>query len=180
MDSTIIGNKVRLRGKRLADAPLDYSWQIDLELAQLDAAPQLNISFQQYLSEYTRELRYPSLNRQRFAIETRDGRHIGNCTYYGIDEAKGEAELGIIIGDRDYWDKGYGASTVTAIVNHIFQNTKLNRIYLKTLETNTRARKCFTKCGFAPYGHLNRDGYNFLLMELNRKQWLKQAEAKEE
>ena len=170
----IISKKVKLREKRLADVPLDYSWQIDPELVQLDAAPLLTISFQQYLSEYTRELRYPSLTRQRFAIETLDGKHIGNCIYYGIDEAKGEAELGIMIGDRDYWDKGYGASAVTTIVNHIFQQTKLKRIYLKTLESNTRAQKCFTKCSFTPCGHLNRDGYNFLLMELNRKHWLKQ------
>jgi RimJ/RimL family protein N-acetyltransferase len=176
-DSMIISDKVKLREKRLADVPLDFSWQIDPELVQLDAAPLLSLSFQQYLSEYTRELRYPSLTRQRFAIETLDGKHIGNCTYYGIDGAKGETELGIMIGDRAYWDKGYGTSAVTAIVNYIFQQTKLKRIYLKTLESNTRAQKCFTKCGFTPYGHLKRDGYNFLLMELNRKHWLRQTKG---
>jgi ribosomal-protein-alanine N-acetyltransferase len=170
----ITGSKIKLRAKRLADAPNDYAWQIDPELAELDAAPLPAISFQQYLSEYTRELRYPSLTRQRFAVETPDGKHIGNCSYYGIDETKGEAELGIMIGDRNYWDNGYGTSTVTTLVNYIFHNTKLNRIYLKTLASNARAQKCFKKCGFTPYGHIKRDGYNFLLMELHRKQWLKQ------
>jgi len=170
----IAGSKIKLREKRLADAPNDYAWQTDAELAELDAAPLPAISFQQYLSEYTRELRYPSLTRQRFAVETLDGKHIGNCSYYDIDETKGEAELGIMIGDCNYWDNGYGASTVATLVNYIFHNTKLNRIYLKTLATNIRAQKCFKKCGFIPYGHLKRDGYNFVLMELRRKQWLKQ------
>jgi RimJ/RimL family protein N-acetyltransferase len=170
----IAGSKVRLREKRLADAPDDYAWQTDPELAELDAAPLLTISFQQYLSEYARELRYPSLTRQRFAVETHDGKHIGNCSYYDINETKGEAELGIMIGDRNYWDNGYGTSTVTTLVNYIFRNTKLNRIYLKTLVSNIRAQKCFAKCGFTPYGHLKRDGYNFVLMELHRKQWLGQ------
>ena len=169
----IVGSKIRLREKRLADAPNDYAWQTDPELAELDAAPLPAISFQQYLSEYARELRYPSITRQRFAVETLNGKHIGNCSYYGIDETKGEAELGIMIGDRNYWDNGYGTNVVTTLVNYIFHNTKLNRIYLKTLNTNTRAQKCFKKCGFTPYGHLNRDGYNFVLMELHRKQWLK-------
>jgi RimJ/RimL family protein N-acetyltransferase len=164
-----IGNKVRLREKRLADATVDYVWKIDPELAQLDAAPLLSISFQEYLSDYTRELRYPPPTRKRFAIETLDGKHIGNCTYYGIDKAKGEAELGIMIGDRNYWDNGYGANAVTTLVNYIFQHTKLNRIYLKTLGSNTRAQKCFAKCGFTPYEHLRRDGYNFVLMELYRE-----------
>jgi RimJ/RimL family protein N-acetyltransferase len=177
----IVGSKVRLREKRLADAPDDYAWQTDPELAQLDAAPLLTISFQQYLSDYTRELRYPSLTRQQFAIETLDSKHIGNCSYYGINKTKGEAELGIMIGNRDYWDKGYGTNAVTTLVNYIFQRTKLNRIYLKTLDTNTRAQKCFKKCGFTPYRHLNKDGYNFVLMELHRKQWLQQqAKAREE
>ena len=100
--------------------------------------------------------------------------HIGNCTYYGIDRTKGEAELGIMIGNRDYWDKGYGTDAVTTLVDYILRRTKLNRIYLKTLVSNTRAQKCFKKCGFTLYGHLNRDGYNFVLMELHRKQWLEQ------
>ena len=167
-------SKIKLREKRLADAPDDYAWQTDPELAQLDAAPLSTLTFPQYLADYASELRYPSPIRHRFAIETLDGEHIGNCTYHGIDETKSEAELGIMIGNRSYWDQGYGADAVATLVNHIFQQTKLNRIYLKTLDLNTRAQKCFTKCGFAPYGHLKKDGYNFVLMELHREQWEKQ------
>jgi RimJ/RimL family protein N-acetyltransferase len=162
------GNNIKLREKRLADAAVDYAWKTDAELAELDAAPLLGISFQHYLIEYLRELRHPPSDRERFAIETMDGKHIGNCTYYGIDKVKGEAELGIIIGDRDYWGKGYGASAVNALISHIFQQTKLNRIYLKTLASNIRAQRCFAKCGFTNYGHINCDGYNFVLMELHR------------
>ena len=172
----ISGSKIKLREKRLADAPDDYAWQADPELAALDAAPLPKSSYPQYLADYTSEMRYPTPNRQRFAIETLDGKHVGNCTYYGIDETKGEAELGIMIGSRNYWNQGYGTDAVTTLVNHIFQQTKLNRIYLKTLETNARAQKCFAKCGFAPYGHLKRDGYNFVLMELHRKEWEKRQD----
>jgi RimJ/RimL family protein N-acetyltransferase len=179
----IVGGKIKLRGKRLADAPDDYAWQTDPELAELDAAPLRTITFPQYLAEYTSELHYPSLTRHRFAIETLDSEHIGNCSYYGVNKTKGEAELGIMIGNRSYWDKGYGADAVSTLVNHIFRQTKLNRIYLKTLVSNTRAQKCFQKCGFTQYRQLNRDGYNFALMELHRKQWLQQqstVEAKKE
>ncbi len=172
----ISGSKIKLREKRLADAPDDYAWHADPELAALDAAPLLNISYPRYLDDYTSEMRYPTPNRQRFAIETIDGKHIGNCTYYGIDETRGDAELGIVIGNRNYWNKGYGADAVTTLVNHIFHQTKLNRIYLKTLEKNTRAQKCFAKCGFTPYGHLRRDGYKFVLMELPREEWEKRQD----
>ncbi|GAI02420.1 unnamed protein product, partial [marine sediment metagenome] len=96
-----------------------------------------------------------------------------------IDEAKDEAELGIMICNRDYWDKGYGTDAVTTLVNHIFLQTNLKRIYLKTLDWNQRAQKCFKKCGFTPYGHLARDGYNFVLMELHRKQWKERQKRSE-
>ncbi|MFH1031051.1 MAG: GNAT family protein [Chloroflexota bacterium] len=164
-------SRILIRRKRLADAWNDYNWEKDPELAYLDAIPPLEMSFNQYLLEYTEQLGYHSSTRNRFAVETQDGRHIGNCSYYNIDEAKGETELGIMIGDRICWDKGYGQDIVTALVDYIFRKTGIKRIYLKTLDTNSRAHKCFQKRGFVPYGHRTTDGFNFTLMELYRDWW---------
>jgi len=166
----IIGSKIILRDKRLADALNDYTWRTDPELAQLDATPLLTITFPQYLSDYTSQLGYSTSTRHPFAIDTLDGKHIGNCVYYGVNETRGEAELGIMIGNRDYWDKNYGADAVTTLVSYIFRQANLKRIYLKTLDSNSRAQKCFRKCGFTPYGHLVRNGYSFVLMEIHREQ----------
>ncbi len=170
----IIGSKIVLRDKKLADAPEDYTWRTDPELAYLDAAPIPTDSFQEYLFDYTSQLRYFSPSRHQFAIDTLEGKHIGNCVYYGINETKSEAELGIMIGDRDCWDKSYGTDAVTTLLNHIFAETNLKRIYLKTLDTNGRAQKCFQKCGFTTYGHQARGGFSFMLMETHRQQWGKQ------
>ncbi len=165
------GSKVILRGKTLADAQDDYTWQTDPELARLDAVPSLATTFAQYWSDYAAELRYSSSARHQFAVETLDGKHIGNCSWYNCSETKGEAELGIMIGNHDYWDKGYGTDAVTTLVSYIFHQTNLKRVYLKTLDWNIRAQKCFEKCGFTPCGYLARDGFSFVLMELHRKQW---------
>lgn len=170
-EAAVSGGRAVLRAKRLADARSDYAWQTDPELARLDAAPLLAIPFSQYLAGCAVELRCDSPDRQRFAIETRDGRHIGNCTCYDINEAEGRAEVGILIGERDYWDKGYGTDAITALVGHIFRQTDLARVYLKTLETNRRAQRCFQKCGFIPCGRIVRFGLNFVLMELRREWW---------
>ncbi len=170
----IVGNKVILREKRLADAREDYRWETDPGLAQLDAAPTVVTTFSQYLSDYADELRNALPTSHRFAVDTLSGKHIGNCSYYNTSETKGKAELGIMIGARDYWNKGYGTDTVTTLVNYIFCQTSLNRIYLKTLDLNSRAQRCFQKCGFTPYGHLDKDGFSFVLMEIHRKQWQEQ------
>jgi len=165
--------KIRLRPKKIADAFDNYQWQTDLELVRLDAAPVLNTSFVHFLSLYLAELKYPSPQRKAFAIETPDGKHIGNCSYYDINERKSEAQLGIMIGDRNYWSRGYGTATVTTMLEYIFQKTKLNRVYLKTLATNIRAQKCFQKCGFTFHDYVNNDGYHFAVMEITRYEWQK-------
>ena len=169
----ITDGKIRLREKELSDARNDYAWQTDPELVNLDAAPLVNIPFTHYLLAYTNELHHPTLTRYPFAIETLDGKHIGNCVYYNINEADKEAEVGIMIGDSDYRDRGYGSEATAALVNHVFSQTELKRLYLKTLDWNQRAHKCFQKCGFTPCGYLNKDGHRFLLMELHREQWEK-------
>ena len=167
----VTGKKIRLRQKNLADAADNYAWQTDPELTHLDAAPFLSITLPRYLALYQEELRYPSTKRRTFAIETLEGKHIGNCSYYDINKAKSETQLGIMIGNRNYWNKGYGTETVTRLLTRIFQETDLNRVYLKTLVSNIRAQRCFQKCGFSICGHLNKDGYHFVLMDIHRKQW---------
>jgi len=169
----ITGGKVRLREKKLSDVRNDYKWQADPELARLDAAPALIMSFSLYLLDYASSLHEMNYNRFPLAVETIDGRHIGNCTFYDIEGKKGEAQVGIMIGERDYWDKGYGADTINTMAEHAFLTTSLNRLYLKTLEWNARAQRCFAGCGFRAYGHLHRDGCDFILMELNREDWEK-------
>ncbi len=166
--------KVMLCSKGIADAPNDYSWKTDPELARLDAASPLATTFSDYLSCYSDELCDQNSPKNEFAIKTRDGKHIGNCAYYGIKEDRKEAEVGIVIGDRNYWDQGYGTDAIRTLVIHIFRNTNLERIHLKTLLDNKRAQRCFAKCGFTTCGYRAKKGYNFMLMELTRSRYQKE------
>ncbi len=169
----ILGRKVSLREKKLADVRNDYKWQSDPELAGLDAAPVLSMAFSVYLLDYSNEIRKKNPRRYPLSVETLDGRHIGNCTCYDIDGNKGEAQLGIMIGEREYWDRGYGTDVINTLVDYAFQITNLNRLYLKTLDWNMRAQKCFLKCGFTPYSQLRRNDNTFVLMEITKEQWEK-------
>ena len=111
-------------------------------------------------------------NNHRFAIMTlEDGTHIGNCMYYDLDLRRREAELGIMVGDRAYWNGGYGTEAAGLLLDHLFEELKLERVYLKTLEWNIRAQNAFTKCGFRQYGWGNQGRYRFMLMEIKRPEW---------
>jgi len=175
----LIGELTVIRSKVMDDAETDYSWRIDPELASLDASRPVTLTFTEYLRYHRDDVRYPSPWSVRMAIDTLDGKHIGNCMYYDIDTEKSQCELGIMIGDRDYWSKGYGTDVVKTAITHIFQTTELNRVYLHTLINNYRAQKSFTKAGFSPICEKKRDGHEFVLMEIRRTEW-KAAQANSE
>lgn len=170
-DLHLVGELTVLRAKSMDDSEADYSWRIDPELADLDATRPITLTFAEYLRYHRDDVNYPSPWSVRLAIDTRDGHHIGNCMYYDISTKKSQCELGIMIGDRDYWSKGYGTDVIRTAVMHIFTDTKLDRIYLHTLSHNFRAQKSFDKAGFTPLTKVNRDGYEFILMEVWRDEW---------
>ncbi|MBI4287364.1 MAG: GNAT family N-acetyltransferase [Chloroflexi bacterium] len=165
------GKKVRLRPKDWQDVQHDYEWSRDPELSRLDATWPTTLSLAEYISGYGEELRRPSQGRYRFAIETLDGQHIGNCMFYDLSEETKQAELGILIGDRAFWNKGYGSEATCLLVDYIFKTTDVGRIYLHTLDWNIRAQKGFQKCGFVARGQRQRNGYTFMLMDVTRQEW---------
>ena len=167
----IRGRKVVIREKRIDDVADDYAWRTDEELSRLDATQPLRMSLSDFARFSREEIVFNTPASRRLAIDTLDGLHIGNCMYYDIDLRRGEAELGIMIGNRDYWGMGYGADSVDALLTHIFTTTDLGRVYLHTLDWNVRAQRCFTKSGFREVKKVRRSGFDFLLMHILREDW---------
>ena len=171
------GARIVLRDKRFEDAENDYRWRSDPELARLDAAIPLTMSFERYLKLFEDQMKYPTPGSHHYSIETLDGLFIGNCMYYDLDTVNREAELGIVIGDRDYWSDGYGYDAVTTLLEHMFTTRELKRVYLHTLEWNGRAQKSFSKSGFNQVRAVRRMAHDFILMDVLRDDWF---EAREE
>ncbi|MCS7001427.1 MAG: GNAT family N-acetyltransferase [Dehalococcoidia bacterium] len=165
------GDKIRLREKRPEDAAADYAWRRDPELASFDAVPPISLTFDEFLREYQYELASLGPRRRRFAIETKTGKHIGNCSLFNVDERRKQAELGIMIGDRAYWGRGYGADTVRTLVRYAFEVMRLDRVYLYTLEWNERAQHSFRNAGFRETSRVSDDRNRFVVMEVLRHEY---------
>ena len=176
--SELHGGRVILRDKRPDDAENDYRWRSDPELARLDAAIPLTMSFERYLKLFGDQMKYPTPGSHHYSIDTLDGQFIGNCMYYDMDTVNLEAELGIVIGDRDYWSDGYGYDAVTTLLDHMFNDRNLKRVYLHTLEWNGRALKSFSNCGFNSVRPVRRMAHDFILMDVLRDDWFANAEER--
>jgi len=164
---TLTGSKVTLRPRRLEDAADQYRWRCDEELCRLDASIPTSFTFAEFLDRYSVELEYPGL-ACTMAIDTLDGKHIGECSLFNFDFLSNTAEFGILIGEQDFWGQGYGTDTVNVVLQDIFATSDLDRLLLRTLDWNTRAQECFRKCGFTAGGSVVSGDYCFIVMEIAR------------
>jgi RimJ/RimL family protein N-acetyltransferase len=81
---------------------------------------------------------------------------LGHTALYGIDHRVGSAELGIMLGAKDRWDRGLGKDICRRVIGYGFGMLHLNRIEVRILENNARARHVFGKLGFCEEGVLRQ------------------------
>ena len=170
-DVNIEGKLIRIREKRVEDIPDEYDWRVDEELSRLDATRPLTMSYDDFLKYAKEEMQFPNFRSKRLAVETIDGIHIGNVMYYDLNMRNAETELGIMIGNKEYWGKGYGTDIVKTLLRYLFDDLKLEKVYLHTLAWNYRAQSSFSKAGFSEMRSVRRGGQDFLLMQVNRNDW---------
>lgn len=103
---------------------------------------------------------------------------IGFMDLSGAMFPHGDAFVGIGIGQRDFWGKGYGTDAMQVILSFAFQELNLRRVSLNTFEYNPRAVGSYEKAGFTYEGRmrgfLHREGrrWDLIFMGILREEWL--------
>ncbi|NHJ38648.1 MAG: GNAT family N-acetyltransferase [Asgard group archaeon] len=77
---------------------------------------------------------------------------IGRCMLMHIDNINRHAMLGIVIGEKSYWNKGYGQDATKQILDYGFNLLNLNSITLEVFSYNKAAINCYKKVGFKEIG----------------------------
>jgi RimJ/RimL family protein N-acetyltransferase len=118
------------------------------------------------------------IERTRFAIRAlADDRLIGLIGLFANFQSHREAFMGIQIGERDYWGKGYGTDALRVLLQYAFDELNLYRVSLSVLEGNERAMRSYEKCGFRYEGRERQtwayDGrrWDEIYMGLVREEW---------
>jgi len=89
-----------------------------------------------------------------FAISMADdlSLHIGNISLQNINWLTRSAEFAVVIGEKEYWGKGYTTEAAQMIFSHAFQKLNLHRIWTGTAATNLGMRKVAKKLGMTNEG----------------------------
>jgi RimJ/RimL family protein N-acetyltransferase len=108
-----------------------------------------------------------------------DNRLLGDV---GLDVVNGwmgrTAFVGIGIGERAYWGKGYGTDAMKVALRFAFTEINLERVTLNVFEYNPRAIRSYEKAGFKHEGRMRgallKDGrrWDMIYMGILREEWL--------
>lgn len=117
-------------------------WWRDKELLELTSGDTIQISDKK-VDEYFQSILDSKVDYHYMILADNDMiGHISlskrQCDWY---------EIQIIIGDKDYWSKGYGTRATKLLIDGS-KHFEISKIYLEVRPTNIRAIKAYEKCGF--------------------------------
>jgi RimJ/RimL family protein N-acetyltransferase len=169
------GKLVRLRAYEKSDADALFRWFSDEEVTQWLGPPAFRSRAHQ--EEFIELAQASSDDAKYFAIETLDGKLVGDCGLRFIDWKSRKAEFFITIGEKQFWGKGLGTDALRTVIRLAFDKMNLNRLWLSVLVDNPRAVRCYEKCGFVREGLMRQESYvdgkyrDVLMMALLREEY---------
>ena len=173
----IEGKLVNLRSPEMDDLERNTRWVNDREVTRF-------LSMRYEISRAAEEAwlrdriaKPMSYEAPFFAIETKEGVHIGNTNLFDVMPEDRRCELGIMIGDKSYWSKGYGTDALRTLVGFAFDEMNLNRVQLFVFDFNERAQAAYRKAGFVEEGRRRQALYtegayhDIVVMAILRDEW---------
>ncbi|MGE5560371.1 MAG: GNAT family N-acetyltransferase [Chloroflexota bacterium] len=202
---TLTGKRVRLRQAQESDVVPRLRWRLDEEVQRYDGRPmprtitEVEAITANFLASYRRHgFNPPASERVLYMITIPraagapelewntdapgrvNDRPIGMISYFGFTADEREVQLGILIGEKDCWGKGYASDAVWTVLGELFGATGLQRVTAETRADNQAAVRLFEHCGFREAGRATKraqDGEHlWLTMELVRSEFLGQGE----
>lgn len=177
------GERVLLRAISREDLPRLWAFNNDLavELAA-GGDPPWPQSLARLQAEFDQEAAKGGRDATRFAIEV-DGLCIGECALFNANAAAQTCELGIGIGDKDYWGRGCGRESIRLLLRYAFRYLNYRKVWLRVHARNERAIRAYRACGFVEEGRQRAQVWSdgayddLLLMGILREEWQEGGEG---
>ena len=172
----LAGKKVNLRPFLRADVPTLTRWMNDPEVREYIRAtfPQTEREEEDWFNKIGSK--DDNIN---LAIETKDGVLIGSMGIHRIDwKVDRNCTTGAVIGEKEYWNRGYGTDAKMILLNYIFNTLNLHKVCSTVVAYNKRSLQYSLHCGYRIEGrrrkHIFKNGRYWTLIELGlfKEEWL--------
>jgi RimJ/RimL family protein N-acetyltransferase len=162
-------------------ARMEVGWQRDSEFVRL-AGGDLGMSSEKKIKEWAEKKieKGPQPERYSFSVRTlAEDQFIGFLGLW-VDLIHSEVWLGVGIGEREAWNKGYGTDLMKISLRYAFLELGAQRVSLGLHEYNPRALRTYEKAGFQMEGRTRKDVQregkrtDTLWMGILREEWFAQ------
>jgi RimJ/RimL family protein N-acetyltransferase len=156
MSSFLPSNKI-LVGERIKLVPFHEDFLTERYVSWLNDPEVVRLSDQRFRHHTLASCReyfmsYQDTPNWFWGIETvEDQQHIGNINAY-VDSVHSVADIGIVVGEKDYWGKGIATEAYRLAMDFLFRDIQIRKITVGTLAVNTGMIHVMEKLGLKPDG----------------------------
>ena len=163
-----------------ARAKVEAQWQRDSEFQRLSSGFPLEMTSEKKTREGIEKNMEGGFNPESYFFSIRalgEDKLIGFLALW-YDLIHRDVWIGIGIGNRGYWNKGYGTDAMKLGLEYAFMELCAQRVSLIVYEYNPRALHVYEKAGFRLEGRTRQDvlregrRIDSLWMGILREQWL--------
>lgn len=161
-------------------AKAEIRWQRDTELHRLMDGDPAQLSSEKKFKEWLDKQAEEGFQPKRYSFSVRtlvEDKYIGFLGLW-VDLIHSEAWVGLGIGEREFWNNGYGTDMMKLCLQYAFLELCVARVSLGLHEYNPRALRSYEKCGFRLEGRTRKDVMregkrnDTLWMGILREEWL--------
>jgi RimJ/RimL family protein N-acetyltransferase len=121
------------------------------------------------LKRYIQGVRSDPLSHMWAICDVDSGVHVGNIKLGPIDTRHQFGDIGLIIGERSAWGRGFATEAISLACEFAFQQLRLHKVTASMYEENVGSTRAFQKAGFTiegirPSQYLLNDHYTGLVM----------------
>jgi RimJ/RimL family protein N-acetyltransferase len=175
------GELVRLTAEEPENrAKVQVRWQRDTEFHRLADGDPAFLNSEKQLKDWFEKQAGKGYEPDRYFFIARTLEEDKPIGFFGlwVDLIHSVAWVGIGIGERVFWGKGYGTDMMRLCLQYVFTELCVARVSLGLHEYNPRALRSYEKCGFRLEGRTRKDilregkRTDTLWMGLLRDEWL--------
>ncbi len=155
----IKGKQIYLREVRESDVNQTYyKWLNDPEINLYLESRYIPMSLKNIL-KYV-ESKDGNMDEVFFAICWNNNKnHIGNIKLGPVNWIHRRADIGILIGDKEYWGKGIATEAIQLVIEYAFKTLNIHKLTAGCHSTNIGSLKAFQNAGFSIEGERKKHSF---------------------